>query len=438
VRDRTGQQQRGSPRTPTPAVGVLQRKCACGTHAGGRATCSACTEKEHTLQREVRNDHEVTEIPPIVDEVLRSPGQPLDSETRAFFEPRFGHDFSHVRVHTDAKAAESAAAVNALAYTVGRDVVFGVGQYAPKTPLGKRLLAHELTHVLQQRGQPLLSNSVSIGDSGTLLEMEAEALSGAVVDGRTSEPSQSAAAVSISPAIVQRLRAPLTPAQAEAARELASKTASRLARRAGWRQFWRVIVRRFALRGAVAASLAAADGPLPVGDLIGLGLTIWMVWEIIQLWDTLWREAETQSAGERQPEAEQPPQAESEQDIATRERRRRRADCMRRNGAPFCEEPLQTGDEIRDEILVQFLLRQTHRDFTPNDLGDCYQVGSQIERCTITDCGLAPAISYHCRVNRYPEEISIFACLCCDENGDPRFQWSEPHWSPGGANGPGR
>jgi hypothetical protein len=65
-------------------------------------------------------------------------------------EPRFGHDFSHVKVHTDTKAARSATAVNALAYTVGRDVVFGVGQYTPQTNRGRRLLAHELTHVVQQ------------------------------------------------------------------------------------------------------------------------------------------------------------------------------------------------------------------------------------------------------------------------------------------------
>ena len=79
-------------------------------------------------------------------------GRPLDASTRSFFEPRFGTDFSHVRVHTDARAAESARSVNALAYTVGRDVVFGAGQYAPQTSSGKRLMAHELTHVVQQGG----------------------------------------------------------------------------------------------------------------------------------------------------------------------------------------------------------------------------------------------------------------------------------------------
>jgi hypothetical protein len=82
--------------------------------------------------------------------VLNSPGQPLNGGTRAFMEPRFGHDFSRVRVHADAKAAESAQAVNALAYTVGTDVVFGNGQYEPATANGQRLLGHELAHVVQQ------------------------------------------------------------------------------------------------------------------------------------------------------------------------------------------------------------------------------------------------------------------------------------------------
>src|SRR5258708_11313667 len=72
----------------------------------------------------------VNAVPPIVHEVLNSSGQPLDASTRAFMEPRFGHDFSRVRVHSDPRATDSAREVNALAYTVGRDVVFGPRQYA--------------------------------------------------------------------------------------------------------------------------------------------------------------------------------------------------------------------------------------------------------------------------------------------------------------------
>ena len=88
--------------------------------------------------------------PRIVHEVLQSPGQPLDAATRAFMEPRFGHDFSRVRVHTGAPASESARAVHAHAYTAGGDIVFDQGAYSPSTENGRQLLAHELTHVVQQ------------------------------------------------------------------------------------------------------------------------------------------------------------------------------------------------------------------------------------------------------------------------------------------------
>jgi hypothetical protein len=114
----------------TPArTALLQRKCACGGTPGPDGECAECRKKR--LQRKATNQAEPPAVPPIVSEVLRSPGEPLDSNIRAFTEPRFGYDFSKVRVHTDAKAAESARAVNAQAYTVGRDVAFGASQYAP-------------------------------------------------------------------------------------------------------------------------------------------------------------------------------------------------------------------------------------------------------------------------------------------------------------------
>jgi hypothetical protein len=93
-----------------------------------------------------------TTAPPVVDAVLAMPGQALDTGTRQFMEQRFGHDFGQVRIHVDDRAAASAAEVQARAYTVGSQVVFGQGQYAPGTAAGRRLLAHELTHVVQQEG----------------------------------------------------------------------------------------------------------------------------------------------------------------------------------------------------------------------------------------------------------------------------------------------
>lgn len=137
--------------TISPVSGVLQRKCAsCGQQTVAGGECSECGKKQ-MLQRKACSGEAVNDVPPIVHQVLRSQGQPLDAATRAFMEPRLGHNFSQVRVHTDTQAAESAEAVNALAYTVGRDMVFGQGQYAPGTSAGQRILAHELTHVAQQR-----------------------------------------------------------------------------------------------------------------------------------------------------------------------------------------------------------------------------------------------------------------------------------------------
>src|SRR5712692_51863 len=97
---------------------TLQRKCDCGNHTVAGGECGACAAKKNVLQRPATNGQSSGEVPDIVHEVLRSPGQPLNAATRAFMEPRFGHDFSQVRVHTDAKAAESARAVNGQAYTV--------------------------------------------------------------------------------------------------------------------------------------------------------------------------------------------------------------------------------------------------------------------------------------------------------------------------------
>ncbi len=191
--------------------GILMRKCAsCSSHTIAGGECKNCDDKKDknsTLQRMAANGAEQLEVPSVVHDVLRSPGRPLDRSTRAFFEPRFAHNFagvpvgsaaqqissssltigepssifeqeadrmadavmrkenagkktfgekqpgfdlSDVRVHTDSRAAESARAVNAQAYTVGNNIVFGENKFAPDTHQGRHLLAHELTHVTQQ------------------------------------------------------------------------------------------------------------------------------------------------------------------------------------------------------------------------------------------------------------------------------------------------
>jgi Domain of unknown function (DUF4157) len=101
------------------------------------------------------------EVPPIVHDALHSSGQTMNQSTREFMESRFGYDFSQVRVHADEKAAEAAHALHANAFTVGSHIVFGEGQFAPDTSKGRRLLAHELTHSLQQD-----SSAMGIGATG--------------------------------------------------------------------------------------------------------------------------------------------------------------------------------------------------------------------------------------------------------------------------------
>ena len=136
---------------------TVQRTCACG---GG---CNKCKKKQLSLKRRSANSHEAVETPASVDGVLHSPGQPLDTTTRAFMEPRFGYDFGGVRLHTDSAAARSARDVNALAFTVGSHIAFGAGQYVPGSAQSNRLLAHELAHVVQQGGAesgPQVSNVI--------------------------------------------------------------------------------------------------------------------------------------------------------------------------------------------------------------------------------------------------------------------------------------
>lgn len=135
-----------------------QQVCACG---GGCPKCQAeqLSHQSQVLQKMRVQDSDTEEVtaPAMADNVLRSSGQPLDQATRAFFEPRFGHDFSQVRVHTDSEAVESARSINAVAYTAGHNIVFGTG----KSPGPNLLTAHELTHVVQQTAHSnRLSNNI--------------------------------------------------------------------------------------------------------------------------------------------------------------------------------------------------------------------------------------------------------------------------------------
>lgn len=129
---------------------------------------SASYEEAEKLQEKPAGP-QGTAVPPIVHEALRSSGEPLDAGARAFMEPRFGQDFGDVRVHTGAKADESARAIHALAYSVGPDLVFASGRYRPSEAGGMRLLAHELAHVAQAPGGALPASQLRRSpDDGTV------------------------------------------------------------------------------------------------------------------------------------------------------------------------------------------------------------------------------------------------------------------------------
>ena len=112
--------------------------------------CSECEEDEKGLQRKESNNETISVAPPIVHDALNTSGKSLDTDARAFMEPRFNYDFSNVKIHDDELAAKSASSINALAYTSGNDIVFNSGQYNTQSAPGKKLLAHELTHIVQQ------------------------------------------------------------------------------------------------------------------------------------------------------------------------------------------------------------------------------------------------------------------------------------------------
>jgi hypothetical protein len=156
----------------------LNRKCACG---GGVGECPQCAaQRKVDFNRKAALGGDTSAIPPLVNEVLRSSGQPIDEATRAFMEPRLGQELGPVRFHTDARAAQSAAAVDAQAYTVGRHVVFGAGQYSPGTEEGRTLIAHELAHVAQQGGGDVAAPR-SISDASDAAERAADSVAQAVM-----------------------------------------------------------------------------------------------------------------------------------------------------------------------------------------------------------------------------------------------------------------
>ena len=182
------------------------------------ARCKAAPDAVVELQRSVGNaavaqllrDEDVSEpTSPVLGIVGRGQGQPLEPSTRAGMEQALAVDLSSVRIHTDGAAAASAQAVQAHAYTVGEDVVFGPGQYQPGSTAGQRTLAHELTHVVQQRNGPVsgtpTGDGISLSDPSDSFERAAEANADRIMSGSPSNILSTAAGVSSS---VQREETP--------------------------------------------------------------------------------------------------------------------------------------------------------------------------------------------------------------------------------------
>lgn len=155
----------------------------------GVLQCQPIEEEEEDLQAKAASGSAPSisaHTEGLIQRVRQSPAQPLPDTIRRFMEPRFGTDFSQVRIHTDASSAHVARAVNARAFTVGRDIVFGHGQYAPDSNEGKRLLAHELTHTLQQAGRSRGRNGIRVSRTSALR------IARAGVCGRSTAPSHTA------------------------------------------------------------------------------------------------------------------------------------------------------------------------------------------------------------------------------------------------------
>ena len=176
----------------------IQQKCACGGEAGPDGECATCKAKRMAIQRQANTPETPPKLPASVTTALQSRGgQPLDRITRSKMEDSFDADFSGVRVHTNSQADLAARDINANAFTSGQDIYFGTGLYQPGTQAGDKLLAHELTHTIQQgteRGAPQTAHTIS--QPGEPEEQEADAVSERVsTNGAVSRPTHSPSSV---------------------------------------------------------------------------------------------------------------------------------------------------------------------------------------------------------------------------------------------------
>jgi hypothetical protein len=463
--------------------GLLQRKCGCGGPSAAEGECEGCGKRKLSLQRSSQKRERETlksgAVPAIVHDVIHSSGEPLDATTRTFMESRFGHDFSRVRVHTNARAAASALAVNALAYTVGNNLVFQKNQYRPTSPGGQKVLAHELTHVMQQEQGSAPLAGITPADHAS--EREADHIAEQVVSAGGSISPPTAAAV---PGL-QRFAGPdvpVTPAQIQEMRVLFQEISALM--RAGTlaeegvaisaavaeAEAAIVVAGEVAAAGATATAVGetalGATAVLAADDVTGVGIAddvaipfvllaaavafgvgfaigssaaeIAAAWraaaEAVRRAVDLMRRAAARPRPLPPPEVEPRPQPEPRpgpRPVPPEEEERQ--NCFQRYPyALHCEEEISM-----EEQVIEFIMRQ---GYNYDSLGDCRGYSTHGPG-VIRECNGSSGETWHCDVSPYSDPISgqtkpggvvsIFSCLCCRNDGSTGHEWRGAHWSPG-------
>ncbi|MFC9493553.1 DUF4157 domain-containing protein [Streptomyces sp. NPDC056982] len=421
-----------------------------------------------------------------VDTVFDSPGQPLETPVRATFEQSFGHDFAHVRVHTGTDADRAAAHVAAAAFTVAPHVVFAGGRYAPGTPAGARLLAHELAHVVQQDG----------GTRTRRMQRQLAAASAQTTVRTNNPPPAGVGREKWAEEIEGQYRRRGDTQRADAVRRCREEggiACSRLLTAEETHRLYALANSSGGKRDVVEAGLAMAvpalalvrpvapvpqlrlvppSAPTPasgaapsaaaLGAAAGIAALVavcvacaYSLWSLGQFQNELRkrglvilespltlcvggchlpsREQPSSRAGSFSAMPDPDPAVvrdwlagkDPAPDAVSQERERRRRDCFSKNpGAIACDEPPPTSEAARDEILQQALW-DAGRPMTA--LWQCQLVRKGIPAGRIDDCNGAPAIEYHCTVRGESGHWSIFGCLCCDRSGQSHYQWSKPH-----------
>ncbi|MBR1214646.1 DUF4157 domain-containing protein [Bradyrhizobium sp. JYMT SZCCT0180] len=456
-------------RKPTTSSHQLGARALQRSAVKSACECKECTKKAGVLQRAAVQEHAPAEVPDIVYDVLKSPGQPLDRGTREFMEQRFNHDFSTVRVHTDARAAESARAVNARAYTVGGHIAFSESAYEPIGFEGRRLLAHELAHVTQYNHDDLATESLVI-DGARTREAEDEARAAAenvsIGDDFRTRARITGGAFTLRQAATDLLsassrmqvgasgRSGLRLVSGSAAPELRTvargagaelrlvakvteKAAAKRVESAALKSLLKVLSKRYGV--VIASSLVTNTVPL-IGQLLELGFAAWMVWDMIQVWDSLVEEAaalrEESSQEEQGVEREESalptesPSVDEDEETPERKECKSKYDLVPMN----CYADLSD----REKVVSDFLIRRYGPGAKAVGHWEKYTPKNLDSRLGISDCEGAGGKAWHRQVRIQSlggkpkvvePDVSVFECECCDRKGKDGKNYRATHFS---------